>query len=68
MARVFRRGDAHTPARFWEYALTTENKHARFYDEKGFLFDQQSTNLYNGMSEEKRAKLNFKYINGKKQF
>ena len=68
---VYRRGDAHTPARFWDYALRTDYKQssgARMYIEEGFKFSQEDTDLYKSLSEEQRAKIKFLYINGIRQF
>ena len=67
---VYMRGDAHTPARFWDYALRTNYKQdsgARMYIEEGFIFSQTNTDLFKSLSEKNRAKVKFLYINGVKQ-
>jgi len=64
IVEVFMKGDAHTPERFWDFALRTETKHARFYDELGFIFSEKHTKEYIELSDEDKKKVNFKYING----
>lgn len=65
---VFQKGDVTTPQRFWEYALRTESKHARFYDSIGFVFSEKHTQQFKEMSEEERKRVKFDYINGVKQY
>jgi hypothetical protein len=60
-------GDAHTPARFWDYALRTNYKQAsggRMYIDLGFQYSQTDTDLYKSLTEEEKKKVKFLYING----
>lgn len=67
---VFVRGDAHTPSRFWDYALRTnykESSGARMYIDTGFMLSQKDKDTYKSLTEEQRSKVQFLYINGVKQ-
>lgn len=67
---VYVRGNAHTPHRFWDYALRTNYKQdsgARMYIDTGFQFSEKDTELYKSLSEEEKAKVKFLFINGVKQ-
>ena len=64
---VFVKGDALTPHRFWDYALRTETKHARFYHEMGFQYSKRYSEEYENLSETERKKVQFLWINGVKQ-
>lgn len=68
---VYVRGDAHTPSRFWDYALRTNYKQssgARWYVETlGFRFSQKDTDLFKSLSEDERKEVKFLYVNGVKQ-
>jgi hypothetical protein len=68
VSQIFRKGEAGTPMRFWEYALRTENKHSRLYDSLGFIYSESVSKMYNSMSDKEKEILKFKYINGKKQY
>jgi hypothetical protein len=65
-AKVYVRGDAFTPARFWDYALQTDERDenvAKKYEEWGFKLDEDNTVIYNSMSEhDQKTKTRFKYI------
>ena len=66
---VYVRGDAHTPQRFWDYALRTDYKQssgARMYIDTGFTFSQKDTDLYKSLSKNKKDKVKFLFINGVK--
>jgi hypothetical protein len=66
---VYVRGDAHTPQRFWDYALRTNCKPesgGRMYFDTGFVFSQKDTDLYNSLSDEDKKKVRFLYVNGEK--
>lgn len=64
---VFQKGDAYTPQRFWSYALRTETKHAKFYDNMGYIYSEKNTKQYTALSDEEKKKVNFTYINGIRQ-
>jgi len=67
---VYVRGDAHTPSRFWDYALRTNYKQdsgGRMYIDTGFIFSQNNTDLYKSLTEDEKKKVRFLYINGVKQ-
>ncbi len=67
---VYVRGDVHTPARFWDYALRTNYKQdsgGRMYVDTGFHFSQSDTDLYKSLTENEKKKVKFLYINGVKQ-
>jgi hypothetical protein len=68
VSEVFMKGDAFTPQRFWEYAFRTETKHGRFYNLLDFTYSEKHTKEYNGLSDMDKKKVEFKYINGVKQF
>lgn len=63
---VYVRGDAHTPSRFWDYALLT-NGDTKKYNDYGFHFCQKNTDLYKSLTEEERKRVSFLYVNGVKQ-
>lgn len=66
---VYVRGDAHTPQRFWDYALRTNFKQAsggRMYVDTGFVFSQKDTDLYKSLSDADKKKVKFLYVNGVK--
>ena len=66
---VYVRGDAHTPQRFWDYALRTNYKQdsgGRMYVDTGFIFSQKNTDLYKSLSDEEKKKVRFLYVNGVK--
>ena len=65
---VFLKGDAMTPQRFWQYALRTETKHSRRYEDLGFKYSEKHTKEYNSLSPEDKEKVRFTFINGVKQF
>ena len=67
VTQVFLKGDAHTPSRFWEYALRTETKHSNFYDSLGFKYSEKDTQEYINMDAETKKKVRFVYINGELQ-
>ena len=64
---VFVKGDAHTPQRFWDYALRTKPKFGRELHELGFIFSQQNTDLYKRLSDEEKKKVRFTFIDGVRQ-
>jgi hypothetical protein len=67
---VYVRGDAHTPHRFWDYALRTNYKQdsgGRMYVDNGFHFCQKSTDLFKSLSVEEKKKVKFLFVNGIKQ-
>lgn len=66
---VYVRGDAHTPQRFWDYALRTNYKQesgARMYIDTGFQFSQKHTDEYKALSDADKQKVKFLYVNGVK--
>ena len=68
---IYVRGNAHTPARFWDYAIRTnykQNSGGRFYIDNGFVFSENDTELYKSLTDEEKKKVKFLYINGVKQF
>jgi len=65
---VFVRGDAHTPARFWDYALRTEYKFGRELHEMGFHYSETDTEEYKKLSDEDKKKVQFLYVNSKRMF
>lgn len=68
---VYVRGDAHTPQRFWDYALRTNYKQssgARMYIDEGFIFSQTNTDLYKSLSKDEQSKVKFLFIDGVKTF
>lgn len=69
VSEVYCRGDAHTPARFWDYALRTSTlgHYARDLHEMGFRYSKEDTELFNSLSDEEKAKVQFLYIDGVKQ-
>jgi hypothetical protein len=67
--QVYVRGDAHTPERFWHYALRTsceEDSVSEMYANFGFKFSQKDTDLFKSLTEEQKNKVNFLYVNGMK--
>lgn len=70
VSEVYRRGDAHTPARFWDYALRTSTlgDYGRDLHEMGFRRCKKDEELFNSLSDKEKAKVQFLYIDGVKQF
>lgn len=64
---VFLKGDAHTPQKFWEYALRTETKHSRVYNELGFKYSEKHTKEYMSLNDKDKKKVRFVFIDGIKQ-
>tara|TARA_R110000772_G_C13310268_1_gene440106 strand:+ start:28447 stop:28674 length:228 start_codon:yes stop_codon:yes gene_type:complete len=67
--RVLQKADAHTPQRFWGYALITNTEHTGKDLEKlrvPYVYSERHTKEYIGLSEEDKKKVNFTYINGEK--
>lgn len=67
ISEVFVKGNAHTPQRFWEYALRTVTKDARWYDNMGYRYSEKHTNEYNNLSDDDKKRVSFTFINHKKQ-
>lgn len=66
MDQVYAKGDAHTPYRFWEYALVTSETDPRYVDylkKQGFKYSDDDTKLYHSLSEEQQKKINFYKLN-----
>lgn len=66
---VYVRGDAHTPQKFWVYALRTnceQDNGAEMYVNTGFKFSQKDTDLFKSLSEKQKKKINFLYVDGVK--
>jgi len=66
-SKVFVKGDAHTPARFWKYSLSTRDDHPEFFGDKDYVFSKEDTDEYNALSAKEKMKIKFTYINGKHQ-
>lgn len=64
LIEVFVRGDAHTPERFWEYALSTRPKFLERYTNLGFKYSEKDTETFKNLNNEDRKKIKFKFING----
>ena len=64
---VYVRGNAHTPSRFWDYALRTNCKEESGGGmDSGFVFSQKDTDLYASLTEDEKSKVRFLWVNGKK--
>jgi len=64
--KVYLKGNAHTPQKFWSYALGGDD-HEKLYETKGFTYSEKDTKEYQGYTEEEKAKVKFVYVDGIKQ-
>jgi hypothetical protein len=67
VSEVFIKANPYTPQRFWELALRTETKHARWYDDMGYTYSENHTKEYNNLSDDDKKRVSFTFINDKKQ-
>ena len=65
---VFRKADTLTPARFWDYGLSTEPIFVERYEKLGLTYCNEATIEYNSFSDADKKKVRFKYIDGVNQF
>jgi len=65
--KVLLNGDAHTPSRFWVYALETKKKLSVFFNSKDFIYSKKDTDVYKKLNKAEKKKIQFTWINGIKQ-
>lgn len=68
MTKVYVRGWAFVPSRFWDYALATDPKYDEIYADLDFRYSEEDTKEYLEADEETKKKIKFTYINGEKQY
>lgn len=62
--KVFMKGDALTPSRFWSYALSSKESHENKYIELGFTYSKRDTDAYRELTRKLKDSIMFSMVDG----